>query len=309
MDQLKGKKFAIIGCGGYIAPRHLDAIKDTGNILIAALDPNDSVGLLDRYNRKAAFFTSPERFDRYLDNLKREGQGIDYLSICSPNHLHDAHIRMALRNGANAICEKPLVLTAKNLDGLKQVEAETGKKINTILQLRLHPSIIELKKKVEQGNSPKHNVQLHYVTSRGEWYDYSWKGREEYSGGIATNIGIHLFDMLMHVFGKVNSFDVTYVGSRKIGGSLDLEKAFVSWFLSIDERDLPVHSNGSTYRSIKIDGEEFEFSDGFTDLHKKAYEEILAGRGFGIEDARPSIELVNDLRVLINKSKNVKTDL
>lgn len=294
------KKFGITGVAGYVAPRHLKAIKDTGNILIAAADPHDSVGILDHYFPDAAFFTEIERFDRHLDKLRRSGEGIDYLSICSPNNLHDAHIRLALRNNAHAICEKPLVLNPWNLDLLEKLEEEYNKNIFTVLQLRVHPSIIRLKETIENNKSKnKFKVDLTYITSRGRWYEYSWKGDIQKSGGIATNIGIHFFDLLIWLFGKVTHQEVTLNDKNKIGGELELDFADVNWFLSLDKDDLPVDviKNGrTTFRSIKINGEEIEFSDGFTDLHTEVYRRTLSGNGFTIVDARPSIELVYRLR-------------
>jgi len=297
------KKFALIGAAGYIAPRHMKAIKETGNILVAALDKSDSVGIIDSYFPEASFFTEFERFDRYIDKLRRKGEGVDYISICSPNYLHDAHIRFALRNEANAICEKPLVLNPWNLDALKEIEQETGKKVYNILQLRVHPAIIDLKKKVEKeykGKSKKYKVDLTYITSRGKWYFVSWKGDISKSGGVATNIGIHFFDMLIWIFGEVKHYEVHYSEPlKKMAGYVELEKAEVRWFLSVDSKDLPevaVKEGKRTYRSIAIDGNEVEFSGGFTDLHTVVYQEILTGKGFGIEDARPSIELVYRLR-------------
>lgn len=292
------KKFAITGVAGYIAPRHLKAIKDTGNELVAALDPHDAVGILDAYFPKTNFFTESERFDRHLEKLKRSSKGIDYLSICSPNYLHDAHIRMALRLGANAICEKPLVLNPKNLDLLAEIEQESAKKIYAILQLRLHPAIVELKKKHENTDK-KHEINLTYITSRGNWYDYSWKGNIERSGGIASNIGIHFFDMLIWIFGKVKNLEVIKSTPHTIIGNVELENANVKWFLSIDYEQLPEKiklMNQKTFRNIAIDGVEVEFSDGFGDLHTKVYENILSGGGFGISDARDAIELVSKLR-------------
>lgn len=302
------KNFAITGVAGYIAPRHLKAIKETGNNLIAAVDPHDSVGVLDQYFPNASFFTEIERFDRHLEKLRREEpeNKIDYLTICSPNNLHDAHIRLALRIGADAVCEKPLVLNPWNLDALKELEHESGKKNYNILQLRLHPSVIALKEKLQNKNqvsSYKHQVELTYITSRGLWYDYSWKGEISKSGGIATNIGIHFFDLLIFLFGKVKNSTLQVSESRKMKGILELENADVEWFLSIDFNDIPDKEKKEgkrTYRSILIDGEEFEFSDGFTDLHTKVYQDILNGNGFAIEDARPSIELVYKIRNGIN---------
>lgn len=292
------KKFAITGVAGYIAPRHLKAIKDTGNELVAALDPHDAVGVLDNYFPKADFFIEPERFDRHLEKLKRTANGINFLSICSPNYLHDAHIRMALRIGADAICEKPLVLNPKNLDLLAEIEHETHQKIYTVLQLRVHPVIIDLKNKY-QNTTKKHQIDLIYITSRGNWYDYSWKGNLERSGGIASNIGIHFFDMLIWIFGKVKNVEIEKSTLHTISGKLELKNANVNWFLSIDYIELPENIkllNQKTYRNIAIDGSEIEFSDGFTDLHTKVYSEILAGNGFGVSDARSAIELVSKLR-------------
>lgn len=292
------KKFAITGVAGYIAPRHLKAIKDTGNELVAALDPHDAVGVLDNYFPKADFFIEPERFDRHLEKLKRTANGIDFLSICSPNYLHDAHIRMALRIGADAICEKPLVLNPKNLDLLAEIEHETHQKIYTVLQLRVHPVIIDLKNKY-QNTTKKHQIDLIYITSRGNWYDYSWKGNLERSGGIASNIGIHFFDMLIWIFGKAKNVEIEKSTPHTICGKLELKNANVNWFLSIDYNELPENIkllNQKTYRNISIDGSQIEFSDGFADLHTKVYSEILNGNGFGISDARNAIELVSKLR-------------
>lgn len=292
--------FALIGAAGYIAPRHLQAIKDTNNNLLAALDRFDSVGIMDSYFPKADFFTEFERFDRHIDKMKRLGQKIDYVSICSPNYLHDSHIRFALRNQADAICEKPLVLNPWNVDALQEMEKETGKKVYTILQLRLHPNIQALKKKVEEASSDKiFDVDLNYITSRGKWYFHSWKGEEMKSGGIATNIGIHFFDMLLWVFGKVKESSVSAYEADHAAGYLELEKARVKWSLSINEDHLPaaIKLKGKrTYRSLKMDGAEIEFSDGFTELHTQSYKEILAGRGFGLAEAKPSIELAFQLR-------------
>ena len=297
------KKFALIGVGGYIAPRHLRAIRETGNILVAALDKNDSVGIIDTYFPEADFFTEFERFDRHLEMLRHErNQPIDYVSICSPNYLHDAHVRFTLRIGADAICEKPLVLNPWNVTALAKSEEESGHKINTILQLRLHPAIKELKRRVE--NSPKDKifyVDLTYITSRGKWYIVSWKGDIEKSGGIANNIGIHFFDMLIWIFGKVKKNIVHVRESKRVAGFLELEHAKVRWFLSLNSSDLPLTPEPDkplTYRSITIDGEEVEFSGGFTDLHTESYKEILAGRGFRLNDVLPSIEVVSEIRNL-----------
>ena len=288
---------------GYIAPRHLKAIKDTGNTLIASMDPHDSVGLLDRYFPEAGFFTEFERFDRHIEKLKRgpEENRVHYLSVCSPNNLHDAHIRLALRTGSSVICEKPLVLNPWNLDALEELENECGeRKVFTVLQLRLHPSLIELKKNIEsQKKDKKYSVILTYITSRGVWYDYSWKSIMEKSGGISTNIGIHFFDMLIWLFGEVQNSQVYLNEKRRMSGTLELRNANVTWLLSTEKTDLPpdvLNTGATTYRSIKFNGEEIQFSDGFTDLHTRLYEETLAGRGFGISDSRPSIELVYNIR-------------
>jgi len=294
------KNFALIGAAGFIAPRHLKAIKETGNNLVAALDKHDNVGILDSYFPNADFFTEFERFDRHLDKLKRKGEKIDFISICSPNYLHDSHIRFALRSGADAICEKPLVLNPWNLDALMEIERETNRKVNTIFQLRLHPSIITLRDKVRQGPKDKvYDVDLQYMTSRGHWYHSSWKGDISKSGGIATNIGIHFFDMLMWIFGDVQETTVKKITATSAGGKLRLKQANVSWFLSIDYNDIPdqVKKSGKrTYRSLRMEHEEIEFSDGFTDLHTKSYEEILKGKGFGLSDAKPSIDLIHSIR-------------
>ena len=292
--------FALIGAGGYIAPRHMKAIRDTGNILMAALDKSDSVGILDSYSFDVAFFTEFERFDRHVEKLRRQGdeRRIHYVSICSPNYLHDSHIRFALRIGADAICEKPLVLNPWNVDALAELERETGRQVYNILQLRVHPAIIAVRDRI-RATAPgrRHAVDLTYITSRGNWYFASWKGDESKSGGVATNIGIHFFDMLMWIFGPVKEYQIHQSDAKCMAGYLCLEHADVRWFLSVDCTHLPATSGGkTTYRSITIDGEEMEFSEGFTDLHTVVYREILAGRGFGIEDARPSISLVHDLR-------------
>lgn len=292
------KKFAIIGVGGYIAPRHLEAIKETGNVVVAALDKNDSVGVLDSYFPDAHFFTEFERFDRHLEKLRQKCQEIDYVSICSPNYLHDAHIRFALRIGAHAICEKPLVINPWNIDALKAVEERNNRKVNTILQLRLHPSIIKLKEEIDKDDK-MHEVNIRYITSRGRWYNESWKGNIEKSGGIVTNIGIHFFDILCWIFGKYNVNVVRGLDKDKACGYLEMDKAKVWWSLSLDYDDLPTPnktSDKSTYRSIKVDGKEIEFSEGFKDLHYKSYVEILNGRGFGLDIAKPSIELASEIR-------------
>ena len=295
------KNFALIGAAGYIAPRHLKAIKDTNNNLIAALDKFDSVGVMDSYFPNADFFVEFERFDRHIEKIKRQQNiQLDYVSICTPNYLHDSHIRMALRRGADAICEKPLVLNPWNVDALQAIEKESGNKINTILQLRLHPSIIALKDKVDAENKKgKYDIDLTYITSRGNWYDVSWKGDQSKSGGIATNIGVHFYDMLSWVFGGVKENIVHLREKDKSAGYLEFENARVRWFLSIDETSLPkqVKENGQrTYRSITVDGEEIEFSGGFTELHTESYKEILKGNSFGLLDAKPSIEIVHDIR-------------
>jgi UDP-N-acetyl-2-amino-2-deoxyglucuronate dehydrogenase len=293
--------FGLIGAAGYIAPRHMKAIKDTKNKLVAALDLFDSVGIIDSYFPEAAFFTEPERFDRHMDKLRRSGiNKLDYVSICSPNYLHDAHIRMVLRNDAHAICEKPLVLNPWNVDALGVIEKETGKKIYTILQLRHHPSIIALKQKIDQAPAGKmYDIDLTYITSRGAWYHRSWKGNMEKSGGIATNIGVHFFDMLSWIFGKCTENIVHQSEADRASGFLQLEKARVNWFLSINAETLPTHIRSkcqATFRSITIDGEEIEFSGGFTDLHTVSYQSILEGKGYGLEEARNAVEIVYRIR-------------
>lgn len=295
------KNFSLIGASGYIAPRHMKAIKDTGNNLVAALDKNDSVGIIDSYFPDANFFTEFERFDRHIDKLHRQNlTKIDYVAICSPNYLHDSHMRFALRAGADAICEKPLVLNPWNIDGLQEIEKDTGRKVNTILQLRLHPSIISFKEKV--ASSPldkKFDVDLTYITSRGNWYQQSWKGDTSKSGGIATNIGVHFYDMLHFIFGDLQTNKVHYSSPTKAAGYLEYEKARVRWFLSVDVKDVPkdvLESGQRTFRAITADGEHIEFSGGFTDLHTVSYQEILAGRGFGLEENRVAIETVAAIR-------------
>lgn len=294
------KNFALIGVAGFIAPRHLQAIKETGNTLVAALDKFDSVGIMDSYFPQADFFTEFERFDRHLEKLRRLGKKIDYVSICSPNYLHDSHIRFALRHHADAICEKPLVLNPWNLDSLAEIEKETGKKVFTILQLRLHPAIQQLKKEIEEGPRDKHfHVDLNYITSRGSWYHHSWKGDESKSGGVVTNIGIHFFDMLLWIFGGMKSSSNTLIQDDHASGTLELQKATVKWNLSINADHLPEEAKAMgkrTFRSLRIEGKEIEFSDGFTDLHNLCYKHILSGNGFGIEEARMSIETVYQLR-------------
>ena len=294
------KNFALIGAAGYIAPRHIKAIKETDNNLVAALDKHDNVGILDSYFPNADFFTEFERFDRHLDKLRRQGEKIDFVSICSPNYLHDSHIRFALRQGADAICEKPLVLNPWNVDALAEIEKETGKKIYTILQLRLHPAIIALREKILKGPKNKiYDVNLRYITSRGNWYHISWKGENSKSGGIATNIGIHFFDMLTWIFGKVKVNVIKKQDADFAEGYLELDKARVNWFLSINYDHVPENLKASgkrTYRSLTIENQELEFSEGFTDLHTLSYKEILNGNGFGILDAKTSIELVHSIR-------------
>jgi UDP-N-acetyl-2-amino-2-deoxyglucuronate dehydrogenase len=295
---MKKHNFALIGAAGFIAPRHLRAIRETGQNLVAVMDPHDSVGIIDTYFPEAVYFSEFERFDRHCEMLRRAGEleRIHYVSICSPNYLHDAHIRFALRADAFAICEKPLVLNPWNAEALKLLEKETGKKIYCILQLRHHPSIISLREKIlNNGKTKRHAITLTYITPRGRWYDFSWKGDVNKSGGIATNIGIHFFDMLTWIFGRATTNTLHYYEPRKAGGLMELETADVKWFLSIDRNDLPGERNG-TFRSITIDGEEMEFSDGFTDLHTISYNEIIQGRGFGVDDSKPAIQAVYEIR-------------
>ena len=299
------KNFVIIGVGGYIAPRHLKAIKETGNRLVAALDVNDSVGILDRFFPDVPFFTEFERFDRHIEKVRRQGEDkrIDFVTVCSPNYLHDAHIRFALRIGANAICEKPLVLNPWNLDALQEMEKESGQTVNTILQLRVHPALVALREslqsEINEPRTTKHEVVLTYITSRGPWYLNSWKGNLEKSGGVATNIGIHFFDLLIWLFGSVQNNEVHFSDALKTGGCIELEHAKVKWFLSIDRNDLPESATEcglTTFRSITVDGKEIEFSEGFTDLHTVVYQRTLEGNGFGLNDARPAIVLAHDIR-------------
>jgi UDP-N-acetyl-2-amino-2-deoxyglucuronate dehydrogenase len=297
------KNFAIIGVGGYVAPRHLRAIKETGNNLTAALDKHDSVGILDSYFPDSDFFTEFERFDRHLEKQKRQGVKTDFVSVCSPNYLHDAHIRFGLRLGANVICEKPLVINPWNVDALEEIENETGHQVFTILQLRLHPSVIALKEKVSKAPAgKKFNILLQYITPRGHWYHTSWKGDIQKSGGIATNIGIHFFDLLLWIFGDVIINNVSTHNASTAAGFLGLEKADVNWTLSIDSTLLPAQAQGKTFRSLEIDGEIFEFSEGFTDLHTQSYKNILTGNGFGLSEVRKSIQLVHDIRMQGNKA-------
>ena len=295
------KNFALIGAAGYIAPRHMKAIKDTGNNLLAAIDPSDSVGILDSYFPQTNFFTEFERFDRHIEKLKYDdGINLDYVSICSPNYLHDAHIRFSLRSGADAICEKPLVLNPWNIDKLLKVEENTGKKIYNVLQLRSHPSIVSLKDKILlEKKEGKYEVDLTYITSRGKWYNASWKGDESKSGGVATNIGVHFFDMLSWLFGEYQDLKIEKKELNTISGFLEFQKARVKWILSTDSTNLPDNikiKGQNTFRSIKIDGQELEFSGGFTDLHTSVYEDILNGRGFGLDETRAAIEIVSNIR-------------
>ena len=294
------KNFVLIGAGGYIAPRHMKAIKETNNNLLAALDKHDSVGILDSYFPNADFFIEFERFDRHIEKLKRQGTHTDYVTVCSPNYLHDAHIRFGLRIGADVICEKPLVLNPWNVEALMEIERETHHKVYTILQLRLHPAVIALREKIQKGPAgKKYDINLRYITSRGHWYHTSWKGDIQKSGGIATNIGVHFFDMLLWIFGGLYKSKVSQHSADTASGSLELEKASVNWFLSIDAENLPEDAKKAgkrTYRSLTVDGEEFEFSDGFTELHTHSYEKILAGQGFPLSETLPSIRLVHEIR-------------
>jgi len=294
------KTFALTGAAGYIAPRHLKAIHETGNELIAVLDPFDSVGILDSFFEDVSYFKEFERFDRHIEKLKLEGKHLDFLSICSPNHLHDSHIRFALRIGADTICEKPLVLNPWNLDALEKLEEEYGKNIYNVLQLRVHPELIKIKENLEKNKSKsKHKIELTYITSRGPWYDFSWKGEANKSGGICTNIGIHFFDLLIWLFGNVQNIQVHLMEDRRAGGFIELENGIVTWFLSINKSDLPneiTEKGQRTYRSIRVDDGYLEFSGGFTDLHTKIYQLAIDGKGFKIKDARPSIELVHKIR-------------
>lgn len=291
--------FAIVGVAGYIAPRHLRAIKETGNQLVAAVDPHDAVGVLDSYSLDVRYFPEIERFDRHLEKLRRgpAEHRVHYVSVCSPNYLHDAHCRLALRVGADAICEKPLVINPWNLEALEALQAETGCRIWTVLQLRLHPRLVALREQLRKASGGQHDVCLTYVTSRGHWYQSSWKGVLDKSGGIAVNIGIHFFDLLLWLFGAVQEQGVHLAEPDRMAGWIDLKGARVRWFLSTRSEDLPAGCAGRTYRSLQVDGEEIEFSDGFTDLHTRVYEKTLAGQGFGIEAARPAIELTYNVRM------------
>lgn len=297
------KNFALLGAAGFIAPRHMRAIHDTENQLVAAMDPSDSVGLIDSYFPQSAFFTEFERFDRHIDKLRRLGGSarVDYVSVCSPNYLHDSHIRFGLRSDADVICEKPVVLNPWNIEGLVEAESSSGRKVNTILQLRVHPAILALRDRIaaEPPGAPKYEVELTYVTSRGRWYAYSWKGDEKKSGGIATNIGVHFFDMLHFIFGRLQNNRVYVNQPNRAAGFLEYQRARARWFLSVDADDLPAAQKAarqSTFRSITVDGEEVEFSGGFTDLHTRSYELILEGRGFGLEVNRCAIETVAAIR-------------
>jgi UDP-N-acetyl-2-amino-2-deoxyglucuronate dehydrogenase len=299
--------FALIGAAGYIAPRHMKAIKDTGNNLISALDPYDGVGIMDSYFPNADFFIEPERFDRHLDKLRREAMSetqhnkkVDFVSICSPNYMHDSHIRLALRNDAHAICEKPVVLNPWNIDALNVIQNETNRKVFTIFQVRLHPAIIALKERISKcPENKRYNIDLTYITSRGKWYYRSWKGDIEKSGGIATNIGVHFFDLLTWIFGEPKLNRVHLLKRDKAAGFLELEKADIRWFLSLDYNDIPnaIQKQGKrTCRSLTVEGEEIEFSDGFTDLHTESYKQIIDGNGFGLMEAKPSIVIVHQIR-------------
>ena len=295
------RNFAITGVAGYIAPRHLKAIQDTGNRLVAATDPHDAVGILDRFAFDCRFFTEFERFDRHLEKLRRgpEAQRVHYVSVCSPNYLHDAHMRLALRVGANVICEKPLVINPWNLDALEELEHETGCRVSTILQLRVHPQLVALRDRLRAESGKRHSVRLTYITARGGWYQVSWKGHDDRSGGIVTNIGIHFFDLVVWLFGPVRRSVVHLREAQRAAGVLELERADVQWYLSTESADLPFAPQPgvkTTFRSIAVDGQEVEFSEGFTDLHTRVYEEVLAGRGFGIAEARPSVELTAQIR-------------
>ena len=295
------QNFAMTGVAGFVAARHLKAIHDTGNRLVAAVDPHDAVGILDRYAFDVRFFTEFERFDRHLEKLKRgpEAERVHFLSVCSPNYLHDAHMRVALRVGADALCEKPLVINPWNLDGLQELEQETGRRIYTVLQLRLHPALVAFRDELRRQPSKRHRVQLAYLTARGRWYDVSWKGVEERSGGIVTNIGIHFFDLLVWLFGEVKESAVHLRDAKRAGGTMRLANADVEWYLSAEAADLPFEpqpGSKTTFRAITVDGKQLEFSEGFTDLHTRVYQEVIDGRGFGIGEARPSIELSHRIR-------------
>ncbi len=293
------KNFVLIGAAGYIAPRHLKAIKETGNNLLAALDKHDSVGVLDAYFPGAQFFTEFERFDRHLEKIKREGVNVDYVTICSPNYLHDSHIRFGLRLGADVICEKPLVLNPWNVDGLIAMEKETGKKVYNILQLRLHPAIMAMKEQVNATPGQHHQVDLRYITARGNWYHYTWKGNEEKSGGILSNIGIHFFDILTWTFGNCKSWKVDQLDAQTATGLLEFDNASVNWTLSIDENLLPEpvrKEGGRSFRSLVLNDMAIDFNSGFEDLHKRSYEEILKGNRCELAETRQVIELIHGMR-------------
>jgi len=293
------KNFAILGVGGYIAPRHIQAINDTGNRTVTAMDVNDSVGILDRYTQDVEFFKDFERFESHVDSLKGTDKQVDFVSICSPNHLHSSHMKFALKNGCDVICEKPLVLNESDIDELKSYEKKYGKKINTVLQLRVHDSIIELRDKISKNPKEKFEVELTYLTSRGPWFHESWKGITQKSGGLTSNIGIHFFDMLTWIFGDLKKNELHLSSNLMASGYMELEKANVKWVLSVDRKYLPqsaIDKNMTTYRSITVDGDEIEFSGGFTDLHTKVYKEAVAGNGYGLEDARTAVRIVDQLR-------------
>ena len=298
------KNFILIGAAGYIAPRHMKAIKETGNNLVAAYDPYDGIGIIDSYFSEASFFTEFERFDRHIEKLKRSGINIDYVTICSPNYLHDSHIRYGLRIGADVVCEKPLVINPWNVDALIELENEYENKVYTILQLRHHEAILSLKNRIDKNNKDKiYQIKLNYITSRGKWYNTSWKGDESKSGGIATNIGVHFFDMLQWIFGPLYDLSVSVKNKDTNAGKLIFKKAEVDWYLSINAHNLPqsaIDQGHSTFRSLNIEGEEIEFSKGFTDLHTVSYEKILDGQGYGLSDAKSSIEIVSQIRNIKN---------
>ncbi|WP_045025989.1 Gfo/Idh/MocA family protein [Draconibacterium sediminis] len=293
------KRFALIGAAGFVAERHIRAIKETGNELVCAMDTFDVMGRMDSYFPDAEFFTSEKELVQFLQQSKAKGEPVDYISICSPNYIHIKHIELALKNGCDVICEKPLVIDSKDLEKIKEWEADSGKRVNNVLQLRYHPTILKLKKDIEQSDKDFFDIDLKYITSRGKWYFKSWKGDVEKSGGIATNIGIHFFDMLTWIFGKVQKSNVSVYEATIASGELILEKAKVNWFLSLDANDLPevaTKAGKRTYRSIEVDGKEVEFSEGFTDLHTVTYQKILTGNGFGVEDARESLDLIALIR-------------
>lgn len=291
--------FAIIGVGGYIAPRHLEAIKELGHTLVAAYDRNDSVGIMDRYFPDCQFFTDFERFESFVDSCKGTSRQIDYVSICTPNYMHSSHIKFALSHGAHAICEKPLVLFEKDIDELAAYEKKFGKNVYTVLQLRVHDAILALKKKIDSGTAKRYSIEMIYMTSRGQWYHESWKGDVKKSGGLSTNIGVHFFDMLTWIFGEASKIEMKEMSNTVESGFVQLKNADVNWYLTVDRANLPdeaLKANKTTYRSIKIDGEEFEFSEGFTELHKRVYTDILSGKGYGLDAARPAIRIVEQIR-------------